>query len=412
MSRLRSILVVEPGSGENVGRKVLFQEYVKFCKRERIEHTTNSAFGRMINQVFPDLKSRRLGARNKNVTTYMDCRLLIQHSDSGEYEEEKRATQPAASEKRQEYKEDRSEIQEKSPYLSDPEGLVRVPSPEGLEALQPPPIPTEQQLLRVPRFISPLGTKGPSAFFPPAGGSPCLLDHPFWNVNVENQMWTMFPVLASLDLMDNVSQQSPWYQKILAGAIEAFFLEGNTDLILLVDGNIWHHLSQHGDKSDKKWHCLFVLGWWRYFLGNSEGAIPILSTIVRSTNEADVKNAAIKLLNCCTHQDTYSTSSEILGEVVLGLCRGAHAEKLYDSVKRSVGTVLQHTIQNNPSLTNFLGKIVRTPGILALCFHELFRFGLLQQALGILDPTFVAHLMSVLRPFESVHCKLREHWWC
>jgi hypothetical protein len=58
--------------GLELPRKEAHESYLKWCAEHKIEPTTQPVFGKLLCEVFGEIKSRRLGSRQSSVMYYSD----------------------------------------------------------------------------------------------------------------------------------------------------------------------------------------------------------------------------------------------------------------------------------------------------------------------------------------------------
>lgn len=58
--------------GQSIPRKEAHERYLAWCAEQKIEPTTQAVFGKLLCEVFGEIKSRRLGSRNSSMMYYSD----------------------------------------------------------------------------------------------------------------------------------------------------------------------------------------------------------------------------------------------------------------------------------------------------------------------------------------------------
>lgn len=447
-----------------VAREFVFRQYQQFCIDQNIESTTQSAFGRILKDVFPGLKQRRLGPRNNNKMHYLHLGLRSEAMICAlaDFEQRTSSSGPPSPSSPSTSSPHTSNSEASSPeLLPQPRGAGGEPTADGVRTgltrarlgelesasiddhhwdsitalasspfemspLQPD--PTQPRL--TPGLYQPHYRQyhAPEALPPPPAEG--VQDHP----------WVMLPFLASVQLLEGVYDKRNPCLSLLADFVREFMRNGDirgfADLETEV---VFHFTLNRGDVGMH--HAMFVVAWWARLLciNEREGrsrAAHLLRLVLPDFGQFDSKLAVpiIELLRSCEFVGTTLLPAQGALDLQVAFSDWRKQESEWSlpdpcppHLKHTVGKILFHANQAI-SLENTCeraqsaellvsGLMSASQPLLAVSLHELDCHGMLGMVVNVLHGLRQRHdkqlsslpeLLERVKEFEGLYARLHN----
>lgn len=418
---------LERAKGFTVPREELYQQYLRMCEEERFESTSRSGFGRIVNQAFPRITSRRLGARTVNKMHYNHMRFISSAN-----------TMPNNSELMSRTTVEATTPPTTSPNLTPPQscGLTASsPAPEHpstpatLCALPEVALWAELECLLDTDNIEAEGTllasdvaSLSSPTTPETSAlSPSLVGHcePFYHP------WAAMPMVALLDM--SAAGANPECTQLvgqLSSALSAFMYRGDLGPIEQLTPHIFDAVNYPHDP--EVYDCVFVLAWWRRFVsydlaqGNRQCRQTLEFSLCRPGASVSYGYLASQQLfseSACGTPPGVDPATERQLVRMLHQCQEQQALGFEPSIwmvlQRSVAQALLFTHHSDAAQLAQLLWATTSESVMALCLHELDSRHMLSVALNVLCERgqgerhpLTTHMLLMVRRFPGVYSRL------